>query len=69
MRLEACNYVGFPLGELCFSIAQGIFRGVESFSKISDTSSIFLGLYASFLAGLKPLLQFIGALLGKMQRL
>jgi hypothetical protein len=57
------------LGEIRFSLAQGIFGGVKSFSKIFDTSIIFLSLFASFLAGLKLLLQVVGALLSKMQRL
>jgi hypothetical protein len=57
------------LGELCFATAQGIFGGEKSFSKIFDTSSIFLTLFASFLIVFKLLLQIVGALLGKMQRL
>jgi hypothetical protein len=53
LRLEARNYIGFPLGDLCFPVAQGIFSGVKSFSKVFDTSSFFFSLFASLLAGLK----------------
>jgi hypothetical protein len=59
LRLEACNCVSFSLGEIRFSLAQGIFGSVKSLSKIFDTNNIFLSLFASFLAG---------ALLNKMQR-
>jgi hypothetical protein len=45
------NYIGFPLGDLYFPVAQGIFSGVKSFSKVFDTSSFFFSLFASLLAG------------------
>jgi hypothetical protein len=69
LRLEARNYVVFPLDELGFSIAQGIFGGSKSLSNIFDTTTVFFSLFVSFLAGLKFFLQVVGALLGKVQRL
>jgi hypothetical protein len=53
LRLEVRNYVVFPLDELGFFVAQGIFGGLKSLTKIFDTRNIFFSLFASFLAGLK----------------
>jgi hypothetical protein len=59
LRLEARDYIITALDELDLSVAQGIFSGLNSSAKIFETSSVFLGLFASFFASFELLLQIV----------